>query len=436
MPVQVEQEQLEPCRVALTITVPKENVQSATEAVFQQIARRTTVPGFRAGKAPAHLVRRFMDESRLHEMAYERTVSDAYTQAVKQSGIRPYSQVDPKLEMPDEELGLDEGFTFKAVVPLEPQVLLGDLEGLTARKITVLVGDEDVERELERQRAAQATYQETSEPAVEGDRVRVDITITVDGEVLEESEPGKPIILVAGNNFAGFDEHLFGLTAGEDRSFEFTYPENEDVDEGVRGKLAVANLHCHLVLRHSLPTDEALCEKLGIVSIDEVKERIRLFLQAQANAMAEQSVDDDLLKEYIRRSTANFPSEMVDAELSGRIRELLNELEQRGSNVQEYVQGRNQTLSELQDEMRKESEETIVNSLVLLALASQNGVRITEDDLEAEVKEHAARQGVKVSQMRRHLRDSGELETIQNRLFFRKITDFLRSKATIEVVEG
>src|SRR4051794_29556326 len=101
MPVTVQQEQIDDCHIALTIQVPPEDVQRAVDSVFNQYAKRTTVPGFRPGKAPRHLIKRFIDEGRIKEMALDQSLTNAYRDALKQTNISPYPHAEPQVELPE-----------------------------------------------------------------------------------------------------------------------------------------------------------------------------------------------------------------------------------------------------------------------------------------------------------------------------------------------
>src|SRR5436305_5115758 len=122
MPVEVEQEQLAPCKVALAVQVPSEQFQQAVDRVFHQMAKRTQVPGFRPGKAPRRLLERFIDQGRVNEMALERVVSDGYREALQQTGLTPYG--DPEVKVEDLEEG--KPVSFKVSFALPPSVDLGE----------------------------------------------------------------------------------------------------------------------------------------------------------------------------------------------------------------------------------------------------------------------------------------------------------------------
>jgi trigger factor len=435
MPVQVQQEQLEPCRVSLTIEVPSEDVQKAVQTVFNQVAKRTNVPGFRPGKAPAALVKRYIDESRVTEMAFERALTNAYNDALRQAGITPYTHAEPKVELGEEEFSAEKGFSFKATIATQPKVELGDLEGLTARRVVAKIGDEDVQKEIDRYREAAAAFEPTEEAAEDGDRIRGEITIHVEGEA-EPDFDQQPTLLQVGSNLDQFDNGLRGLKAGEERSFPFTYPE-EFPEEHRRGKVANVTVKAEEIQRRTVPAaDDAFAEKLGLENLEALQSRVREMLEAQSAALADQEVNDALITEVVRRATVHYPDEMIEAEVSDRLGNLIRALERRSATLEDYLKSEQKDLQQLQSELREEALETVRNTLVLLQLANDNKVFLTEQDIEAEIKRRAEAEDVKLSQMRRLLRDTGEIDQIRNRLFIRKITDFLHEKAEVTEVEA
>ena len=436
MPVTVEQEQIDDCHVALTIQVPPEDVRKAMDTVFNQYARRTSIPGFRPGKAPRHLVKRFIDEGRVREMALDQSLTNAYRDALKQANVNPYPHAEPQVELPEDELDVEQGFSFKATVALQPKVELGDTEGLTARCTVVAINDKDVDQEMERFLERAATFEQTDEPAADGDRVRAAVHVTVEGKLVPEMHLHDPTLMQVGSNLEGFDEGLRGMKASEEKSFEFTYPEDSE-DEELAGKTAVAEVHCVEVLRRTVPTaDDAFAEKAGFENLEALRTRFRDMLQAQSDAMAAQDVNSSLIDEVVRRATVSFPDEMLEREVSERMNELIKNLEARGAGLDDYLAAQKLDLAQLQAQLREESQRTVTNTLVLLELARQNNVTVTDKDVEEEVKRRAELDGVKTSQMRRLLNDTGEISAVRDRIFFRKIAGLLREKAEIKEVQA
>ncbi len=436
MPVQVQQEQLEPCRVALTIEVPPEDVNRAMETVFNRFAKRTAVPGFRPGKAPRHLVKRYIDEGRVRDLAMEEVLTNAYRDALKQTGVEPYRYAEPQIDLGEEELDLQKGVTFKATLALEPKITLGNTEGLSAKRVVVKITDEDVETELTRIRERGATFEATEEPVAEGDRIRAALKITVGDEALVDASEEEPLILQVGANLAEFDQGILGLKAEEEKTFEFTYPEDYE-DEEKRGQTASVSVKVFEVLRRTLPeVNDEFAQRLGLDTAEALRARLREILEAQAEAQADSEMEHDLVHELVRRSSVEFPDEMVTREASERLKRLVHNLEHQGATLEDYLESQKTDLAALENALQAQARDTLTESLVLIEFGHQNNVRVNLEDVEQEINLRAEAEGVKPAQMRRTLADNGELDNLQTQIFFRKVGQLLRSQAEIQETEA
>ena len=123
--MQVDVQQLEPCKVSLTIQVPPEQISQTADRVFDRFAKRTTVPGFRKGKAPRKLAERFINVAAVREAAMDQVIQDAYREALKQAEIEPYDQASVELK----EFEEGQPLTFTATVPTRPKYRAGRVQG-------------------------------------------------------------------------------------------------------------------------------------------------------------------------------------------------------------------------------------------------------------------------------------------------------------------
>ena len=462
MPVQVQHEQLEPCRMQLTITVPPEDLKKASETTFGRYTRRVQVPGFRPGKAPRHLMERVVNMEEIYSAAYESAVANAYEQAIRETGISPYRGSQPQVDMPDDELTMDQPLTFKATVALNPTVQMGSLEGITVRRVRVTIRDADVETELERMRVADSRFVVSDIAAEPGDRIRAVVHFAEDSEgeagegeegvVIDCPHHGEPghthshspteeegdeaILLQLGQNLPEFDANLTGLTAGADTTFPFTYPDDFE-EEALRGITTNVSVRVLEVQRRETPelTDEWAgangCEDLAALRV-----RIREQLQATADQDSEERMRDDLIREVVARSEIHFPAEMVDDEVADRTHRMIQALGEIGTSLQEYLASRNISLRSFHAAMRRDAEDILRNSLLLIKMGEEVGIRVSEEDVEQYIEERAVEENVQSSQYRRVLRDTGGLNDIQNRLFYLKASDYLAGLASIEEVAG
>ena len=393
-----------------------------------------TCPASAPARPPAQLLQKYVNDEKLTQMAMERVINDTYQQAIRETGVHPYANADPKFDLPDEDVKPEEGFSYSVTLALEPHVHLGEMDGLTGRKLTTVVTDEEVEREIDGAREQLAHFHESEEAAATGDRVRLTAQITMDGEPVDEASIDEPTLVLIGANFKTFDEALEGIKPGEDKTFQFTYPD-DFADEELRGKAATAEVKVSEVhKRHVYDADDDFAQRVGSESLEALRTSVREALQRQADAMSERDLTDSLVAEIVRRSTVHYPTELLDHEAAGQLNNLLVGLETRKLSLDDYLRARNSDLPSLELALRSESKERVERTLVMLNVARENGLSVSEKDVEAEIKVRAEAEGVKPSQMRRYLNDNDELQTLRDTLFYRKVAEFLRSKAEIREV--
>jgi trigger factor len=427
MQVTVEQEQLEPCKVALKIRVPPEEVARAQDSIFKDYARHVTVPGFRRGKAPRKLVERMIDPGTLKEEAVEKLIKNAFRQALEETGLRPYGQAT--VDSP--EFLDDEAFRFNATVPLPPEVTLGDYKGIEVRRTVVSITDQMIDGELTRMREQAARFEEVESAAQEGDRIQASVTITVDGEVVEEAK-GETTWLIVGANFPEFDHNVVGVAPGEERSFTFTYPA-EMADAAKAGKEAQGLVAVKRVQRRLVPElDDAFAQSLGHADLAELKAEIRRQLEEAAARQADDFVERELLEQVVQKATIQYPDSMVDEEVAASMDGLIRDLERRRMKLEDYLQSANRTLADLEAELGEDSRRKIRNSLVLLKIAEENQVAVTPEDVDAEVRRRAQAVSADPAMMRRLIDEQeGEMDRLEQQVFFRKCLEYLKSVSNI-----
>ncbi len=432
MAVVVQQEQLEPCKVALEVEVPAEQFRETVDRVFNRMAKRTQVPGFRPGKAPRRLVERFINQDRVQEMALEQVVTEGYREALEQTGLRPFS--DPALEVGEREEG--EPVTFRVTIPLAPSAELGDYRSLTFTRLQTEITDEDVDAELDRARQDAARYEDVEEAAQEGDRILATVALSIDGEPLAEASFEKPTWLQLGANLEEFDREAVGIQGGDERLFHFTYPDDFAVEDR-RGKRAEARLNCVKVQRRMVPElDDDFAKGLGYDDTAALRDWARESLRKRAAAVADEELDREILREIVARSSINFPEEMTQHEVANDVAALVKRLEQARSSLTAHLARREIDLQTLEGEYSERARRRITNSLALMAIARHNEIQVEDADVDAEIERRATATGVEPGVLRRVLEDRDELEDVGNAIFFRKVMDYLKRVNTIEEKAG
>jgi trigger factor len=425
--MQVDVQQLEPCKVALNIQVPPEQITQTIDNVFNRFAKRTTVPGFRKGKAPRKLAERYIDVDAVREAAMDQVIQDAYQAALKETGIQPYDQASVELK----EFEEGQPLAFTATVPTRPEVELGEYKGIEVRRVVVPIGDAEVAQELQRVREQSARFEEVEEEAADGDRVQAKVEVTLDGEPVPEQSAENAWLLL-GTNFPEFDQHLRGVKPGESREFDFTFPaELEDPERA--GKLAHASVQVQHVQRRIVPAeDEEFAKSVGYESLEALRADFRQQLQKAADEQADDFVERDLVNEVVKRSTVHFPQSMVDEEVAHRMDTLLKGLERRGIDMDAYLAYQKKSLADLEAEYAEEARRVITNTLVLSRVAHDNDISVSKAEIEAELKARAQAAGADPKVMQQVMQDQGEMNRLTNSVFMKKVMDYLKSVSEIK----
>ena len=233
----------------LEISVPAEEFKAAVDRSYRKNAPSITIPGFRKGKAPRHMIEKMYGEGVFFEDAVNELYPSAYEAAAKEAGITPVDRADIEIL----EVGKD-GFSFKATVTVKPEVEVEGYKGIEAEKVEYTVTDEDVDAEIAKlQKRAGTTISVEDRPAQMGDNVVFDFEGFIDGVAFEGGK-GEEFPLTLGSNqfIPGFEEQIAGHAIGEDFDVNVSFPENYHVDE-LKGKPAVFKCKIHQIKAVELP---------------------------------------------------------------------------------------------------------------------------------------------------------------------------------------
>lgn len=435
--VEVETNQLEDGQVELTVRVPPEPVSRIREQVLSTFARRASIPGFRKGKAPRAVIERFIDQAALREQIIESLLEDAYDAALEKAGTKALGRI----RISDEELAEDGALTFKAVVTARPEITLGEYKGLKVTRHVTSVTDAQVDVELERLRSRHAQFTDLPEGAgiERGDLVIVDYEMFVDGEKREDaSASGYPLEVGADQLFPELNDALLGARPGAAREFEISYPESH-TDSSLAGKTARFEAIVKQVRRRQLPdlNDEFARQVSDLETMDALRDRIRVNLEAIGRAIAEEDVRDQLVRQLSESSALGVPQAIVDREVDRRIDEITDDLERRNLTLHQYLQQINRSFEDWRADVEADARQIARRALILDEVGAGEKMEITGEELDAEIHRIADSEHTDAERIHARLHDSAEMSRLVNRLYHRKILQFLVDNAEIteEIVE-
>ncbi|HEY3267983.1 MAG TPA: trigger factor [Armatimonadota bacterium] len=424
--MQVTVERPQPCEAVMTVVVDDEQMEQARERAYREYAKYVNIPGFRPGKAPRPLVEQQIGREPVEKRARELVLGIAYKDALEQEEISAWDQgaVD-EVEEDDEK-----PFSFKATVPLRPEVELGDYSQLTAKRANLPVTDESVQAEIDKVLASHARLEPGDDPANDADVVFADMDTTVGGEPIGATRPAH---FTVGQNMPEIDAALRGAAAGDTRETDVEYPA-DFADPKLAGNTVHFTFRVNHVMARRVPelTEEWIKEHTGAQTEEELRSVVRQNLERGAAEAVEDDLRGQLINQIVDKSQVHFPTQLVDREVAQDLKRLSEDLEERGSNLERYAQALGQTLPQLQDQMAASASARIKRGLVMGKIAQVEGLTLTKDDVNAEIARIAQNSGMKFSEAKRRFKDEGALETLEERLLQERLFDYLKSRAEIE----
>lgn len=380
-------ENKEKYEVELTVEVGKEEFEAGLDRAYRKSRGSITVPGFRKGKAPRKVIEGMYGSGVFYEDAVEDIYPGALEEAIKENGLD--SVAPPKVEVTD--LGKD-GFTFKAVVTVRPEITLKQYKGLEADKVLPSVDENAVDAEL-KQYVDRATQMiPVDRPAAEGDSVVIDYKGLKDGEAFEGGTADHYELPLGSHTFIpGFEEKLVGISAGEERDIDLTFPEDYHA-KNLAGQPVVFKVKCLEVKEKSVPEldDEFAKDVSEFETLAEFREDLKQKIIDRNMAQSEAKFRQSLLALMCDQVDIEIPEAMKEATKDGLMENYASRLEQQGITMEMYCSYMQTTVEKIREELEEPALTQIKQLLALDAVVKAENIVITDEDVDEEVKKAAA----------------------------------------------
>jgi len=372
-----------------TMAFDAEDFDKALNAAYQANKSRFAVDGFRKGKAPRSIIEARYGADVFFEEAIDHLFKDAYPAALAELELAPVDQ--PSVAFGEEPLEKGKGFEVTVTVTCTPEVEIKDYKGIKIDKIEHPVTDEDVQKELEAVQRRNARLVVVEREAKDGDTVILDYAGFVGEEQFEGgTAENQSLKLGSGMFIPGFEEQLVGAKAGSEVEVKVTFPEEYHAPE-LAGKEAVFKCKVHEVKEEQLPelNDDLAVDVSDFDTLEEYKNDIRAKLEESAKDAEKFETENAVLAKLCDATEIDIPEVMFDDEAEGMLQEFGMQLKQQGLSLEMYAQYLGKELKDIKAEMRPDAEKRVKNRLVIEAVAEAEGIKATEEDIEAQIQEMA-----------------------------------------------
>lgn len=428
MSVQVEK--LEKNMAKLTIEVPAEELEAALEKAYQKNKNRINIPGFRKGKAPRRMIEKMYGEGIFYEDAANSLIPDAYTKAVEECEEVIVSQ--PEISVVQIEKG--NPFIFTAEVAVKPEVTLGDYKGLEVEKTQVSVSEEEIDKEVDRERENNSRMLDIDDRAVEnGDMIKLDFEGFVDGVAFEGGKgTDYPLTIGSGSFIPGFEEQLIGAKLGEETEVNVTFPEEYQAKD-LAGKAAVFKCKVNEIKVKELPEadDEFAKDVSEFDTLAEYRDDIRAKLLERKTQEAKREKERKALDKAVENATMEIPDAMINEQVRRIADDFARRLQTQGLSMEQYMQFTGMTPDSYMEQVRPEALKRIKNSLVLEAIAKAEDIQISDEQVDEEIKKMAESYKMEPDKLKEMMGDY-EMEQLKNDLAVQAAVELI-SDAAVEV---
>jgi trigger factor len=425
--VKVNRESATSTEVTLNIEMDSEDEDPFIDRSYRRTVGRLQIPGFRKGKAPRSIVESYVGRTSLLQEALEFMIPETLNKVLQDEQLQAF--VEPEVEVLDIA-----PVSFKAVIPLEPVVDLGDYRSLRIDRNPVEITDEQVEEVVERLRRESAPWEPVDRPAKFGDLLNLDVHGTIDGEELVNDEgvdyvPQQENVLP----FPGFSVYLEGMTEGQEKDFTLAIPEDYPRPQ-------FAGKECQFQVKVLSIKEKALAELddefakgvgEGYDSLEALRQHLRNRLTAEAEAEANRELQSRSLEALVGQATIQASDMLYQRELESMQQEQERMLRSQRVDMDSYLTYIGKTEEEFQEELRPNAQERMTRYLVMRKLAQEEGIEVTPEEVEEEVDSMVAAAGESAQQMRRYFSSESSRENIRGSLLNRKVLDRL-----VEIVQG
>ena len=427
MSLQVEK--LEKNMAKLTIEASAEDFEKAIQKVYLKARGKINIPGFRKGKAPRKLIEKMYGTGVFYEDAANDLIPTAYAEALKDCDLEIVSR--PEINVTQIEAG--KPFIFTAEVAVKPEVTLGEYKGVEVEKSDVEVTEEDINKEVDKERENNSRTIDVDDRAVEsGDIIKLDFDGSVDGVPFEGGKAENYTLTIGSGSFIpGFEDQLIGTKIGEEKDVTVTFPEDYH-EKSLAGKEAVFKCKVNAISVKELPEadDEFASEVSEFETLAEYKEDIKKKLTEKKEKAARAKKEAQAIEKAVENATMEIPDAMIDTQVQSMMEDFARRMQSQGLSLEQYFQFTGMDVKKMHDQMKPEALKRIQNSLVLEAVAKAENIEISDEKVDEEIAKMAEAYKMEVEKLKDLIGES-EKDQMKKDLAVQAAADLIADAAKV-----
>ncbi len=396
-------EKAEKNMVSFEFKVSAEEFEAAVAKAYKKNVGKINIQGFRRGKAPRAIIERYYGKEVFYEDAVNIVLPDAYDKAIEEQNIEAVAQ--PEIDV--KEISAETGVVFTAKVAVKPEFELGQYKGVKVKKVARKTTEKEINAEIDRIRERNARLINVEDRAAQKhDTVVIDYEGFVNGVAFAGGKAeGHELKLGSGQFIPGFEDQLIGANAGDDVTVKVTFPKVYHSEE-LKGKDAEFKVKVHAIKTQELPEldDEFAKDVSEFDTFEDFKADITKKLKENNKKRSQQEFENNVLEAVAEATEIDIPQAMIDTNVENSIRDFAMQMQYQGIDLNQYMQMTGMTIDALKAQFLPEAEKKVKMSLILEKIAKVENIEVTDEDVEAEYKNIAETNKMKIEDVKKYLK--------------------------------
>ena len=407
-------------QATVVVEIDKELMESGVNKAYMKARKNIMIPGFRKGKAPRKMIESMYGAHVFYEDGLEEIFPQIYDFAIAGQDFKAIGR--PTLK--DMQIGDDNIVTLTLTTEVYPEVTLGQYKGLEVEKAEAEVSDAQVQAELDRMAENVASTETVDRPAQMGDTVNIDFEgfdsgVPFDGGKGENHD----LKLGSGSFVPGFEEQLVGMSAGEEKDIDITFP--EDYHKDLAGKAVVFHVKVNKVTVTMVPEqdDEFAKDVSSFETLEELKADIRAKAIEEQEKQIQSAFETAAVEKAAENTTVDMPEALVERELDSQMDRFAYQLQMSGYSMEQYAKMMGGDVNTMRKAFRPTAEKQAKVSVTLEKIVEVEGITVSDEEIAAEIDSLAAQYQMEASKVKELVPADELTESLKTRKATKIIVD-------------
>ncbi|WP_455466660.1 trigger factor [Bartonella sp. B39] len=412
----------------IKIVVPARDLEEKLNERLDDTKGKIKLNGFRPGKVPAGYLRKMYGKSFMVEIINE-IVSDAPRSVLANRNER--SALQPQIDVDEDEKVLDSeaDFVFSLKYEVLPKFEIKDFGHIEITREIAAIHEQEIDDQVKRVLSSTRDYSLKDGPSEEGDRITIDYLGKLEGVPFEGGADNDAQLILGSKQFIpGFEEQLVGVKAGDKKTISVKFPDNYNAVH-LAGKDAEFDVTVKVVSKPSeLKIDDEAAQKVGLESLDRLREVVRGQIESQYGSMTRQKIKRQILDALDADYNFEIPEGLLEIEFNNIWAQVNDDLKKAGRSFKDE----GVTEEQAREEYRVLAQRRVRLGLVLSEIGMKVGVKVSEDELKAAVFDQVRQYPGQEKEIMDFFRNTPEaVANLRAPIFEEKVIDYLLTKIKV-----